>query len=129
MKNINYKTPHLILVFAGILVFAASISAQTINGCADKNTGYLRRIVPPSVCKSSEMPVGWNIQGPTGLQGLQGSTGPIGPQERRRSRRPTRADRRYRRSGYSGRAWHARNLSASDHRRNGPWRDRDNELY
>jgi hypothetical protein len=80
MKNINYKTPHLILVLAGILVFAASISAQTINGCADKNTGYLRRIVPPAVCKSSETSVTWNIQGPAGPQGLTGAQGPQGVQ-------------------------------------------------
>jgi len=80
MKKINYKTPQLFLALIVTLLFAVSISAQTISGCADKNTGSLRRIIPPAVCKSSETLVSWNIQGQTGPQGLQGSTGPIGPQ-------------------------------------------------
>src|SRR5690242_12352018 len=80
MKNTNYKTLQLFLILTVALIFAASVSAQTVSGCADKNTGSLRRIVPPAVCKSSETPVSWNIQGPTGPQGLTGAQGPQGLQ-------------------------------------------------
>jgi len=80
MPNTNRKTLQLFLILTAIAVFAVSMSAQSISGCADKNTGSLRRIVPPAVCKSSETPVNWNIQGPTGPQGLTGAQGPQGIQ-------------------------------------------------
>jgi len=80
MKNTNYRPLRLFLALAAAMIFASAVSAQTVNGCADKNTGYLRRIVPPAVCKSGEMPITWNIQGPSGSQGVQGPVGPAGPQ-------------------------------------------------
>jgi Collagen triple helix repeat (20 copies). len=80
MKNTNYRTLQLFLALAAAMIFASSVSAQTVNGCADKNTGSLRRIVPPAICKSSETSVTWNIQGPTGPQGLTGAQGPQGVQ-------------------------------------------------
>lgn len=77
---------HIFLLLTGILMFTGSISAQTINGCADKATGALRRITPPATCKNGESPIIWSVQGPQGAQGPQGQqgvkgdTGQTGPQ-------------------------------------------------
>lgn len=80
MKNTNYKTLQLFLALTASLLFAASMSAQTVNGCADKVSGSLRRVVPPATCKNGELAVNWNIQGPQGIQGQQGDIGPQGTQ-------------------------------------------------
>jgi hypothetical protein len=82
MKTTNHKVGYFLLSLTGSLLFAASISAQTLNGCADKVSGGLRRIIPPAECKANEMPVNWSIQGPQGPQGVQGvkgTTGETGP--------------------------------------------------
>ena len=66
------------------LINAGGATAQTIDGCADKTTGQLRRIIPPAECKTNEIAVNWSvagpqgIQGPTGPQGIQGEPGPAG---------------------------------------------------
>ncbi|PYS71832.1 MAG: hypothetical protein DMF69_09240 [Acidobacteria bacterium] len=83
MKTTNHKVGYFLLSLVCSLIFAASTSAQAINGCADKVSGQLRRIIPPAVCKANEMPVNWSVegpQGPQGVQGNQGETGPTGPQ-------------------------------------------------
>jgi hypothetical protein len=92
MKTTNHKVGYFLLSFITSLIFAASISAQTINGCADKGSGQLRRIIPPDVCRSNETPVNVSTEGPQGPQGVQGvqgakgatgetgQTGPVGEQ-------------------------------------------------
>lgn len=58
-----------------------------INGCYkatagedDPSKGHLRVIPAGEACKSNELAIQWNQQGPMGDQGPQGETGPIGPQ-------------------------------------------------
>jgi hypothetical protein len=80
MKKTSHKVGYFFLSLAVSLIFAASISAQTISGCADKVSGQLRRIIPPAVCKTNETPVNWSVEGPQGPQGVQGETGATGPQ-------------------------------------------------
>jgi Collagen triple helix repeat (20 copies). len=65
----------LMLITMVTACFVFSITAQTINGCADKVSGQLRRITPPAVCKASETSVNWSVQGPQGPQGIQGVQG------------------------------------------------------
>ena len=68
----------------GLAIFSLTLpliaAAQTINGCADKANGQLRRIVPPAVCKANELAVNWNAQGVPGVQGIQGVQGVPGVQ-------------------------------------------------
>ena len=71
----------LMLITMITACFVFSIRAQTINGCADKVSGQLRRVTPPTVCKASETSVNWSVQGPQGTQGvpgIQGQTGATG---------------------------------------------------
>lgn len=51
-----------------------------ITGCFSKSGGTLRVIDPAStICKSSEITIAWNIQGPKGDTGPAGPAGPTGP--------------------------------------------------
>ena len=68
----------IVMIAACYLTNAVLVSGQTITGCADKVSGQLRRIIPPAVCKSSEMAVNWSVQGPQGIQGIQGIQGETG---------------------------------------------------
>ena len=67
-----------ILAAVAFACLAAAAGGQTINGCADKISGQLRRITPPAVCKASETSVTWSVQGPQGVPGIQGQTGATG---------------------------------------------------
>lgn len=87
-------------VSAGLLMAAgvsyASIPAVdgTIDGCYASKGGALRIVDADDTCKSQELRVSWNRQGPQGevgpqgpqgehgeqgLQGIQGASGPEGP--------------------------------------------------
>src|SRR5687768_11984266 len=67
-----------VLLAAYYLMNVDYAAAQTVNGCADKISGQLRRIIPPAECKANETPVNWNTQGPQGPQGEQGIQGMTG---------------------------------------------------
>jgi len=77
MKTVVFR---ICLVSITLLIAGEMASAQMINGCTDKLNGQLRQITPPAVCKNSENPINWSIQGPQGLQGAQGVQGPQGIQ-------------------------------------------------
>jgi hypothetical protein len=57
---------------------------NTINGCYrvadDDRKGELRVVNDPVSCRSNELPIAWNVQGPRGDQGPQGLQGPPGEQ-------------------------------------------------
>jgi hypothetical protein len=63
-----------------------------IQGCyrtsEDDRKGELRVVSDPASCRTNELPISWNAQGPKGdkgdqgiqgIQGLQGPEGPVGP--------------------------------------------------
>lgn len=56
---------------------------NTITGCyrvaEDDRKGELRVVSDPASCRSNELPLAWNVQGPKGDQGPQGIQGPSGP--------------------------------------------------
>ena len=78
------------LAAGGITYAAANTGGTTINACQSKSTGALR-VLSSGVCKSTEVAISWNSQGPqgpqgdagapgvTGAQGIQGDVGPQGP--------------------------------------------------
>jgi hypothetical protein len=68
------------LLGAGLLnVIHAQNGGATIFACAKRNSGDLRLVQGPGMCKENESEVSWNQQGPQGAQGIQGETGPQGP--------------------------------------------------
>lgn len=72
------------LACCALALSSTSVRAQagnTIYGCYDKTNGQLRRVNTPADCKTSEIPISWNVQGstgPTGPQGPKGDTGATG---------------------------------------------------
>ena len=72
-----------LFVFMPVLAATPGQSADNVlHGCVKKNNGQLRLVMRSRNCLPSEIPVSWNIVGPTGPagpQGPQGATGPQGP--------------------------------------------------
>ncbi len=66
-----------LLVF-GVVLRAATATAQTVNICVNKKTGALRGVTSSSKCKKSETFFALNQQGPPGPQGPQGPAGVVG---------------------------------------------------
>ena len=58
-----------------IAAYTLSASAQTINACYQKNDGQLRRVNAPADCRTSEIPVSWNMRGAAGPKGDKGDKG------------------------------------------------------
>ena len=50
------------------------------QACVATRGGAMRMIAPTAGCKSGEVKVLWNVQGPAGLPGAAGPVGPQGPQ-------------------------------------------------
>ena len=75
-------------VGAGVLLFAGSTTAATpipdasgtVHGCYQKKAGNVRVVASESECRSSEVPISWNQQGPKGDKGDQGPQGLQGEQ-------------------------------------------------
>ena len=64
---------------AGTAVTPTAVPASgVINACYQKEEGMLRLINEGQSCRTSEVPVAWNIQGFQGIQGIQGIRGPQG---------------------------------------------------
>lgn len=56
--------------FAGV---ARSLDdPNTFHACGRSGTGALRKVDDPSLCKSSEEPLKWNVTGPQGAPGISG---------------------------------------------------------
>jgi hypothetical protein len=57
---------------------------NTINACyrvsEDDRKGELRAVTDPAACRTNELPLAWNIQGPKGDKGDPGARGDPGPQ-------------------------------------------------
>lgn len=75
-----------LLASAGVAVATGQLigADNTINGCyraaEDDRKGELRLVSDPASCRSNELPIAWNVQGPKGDQGSQGIQGEPGPQ-------------------------------------------------
>ena len=67
------------LAAGGITYAAANTSGTTINACQSKSTGALR-VLSTGACKSTEVAISWNSQGPQGSPGDTGQQGVAGPQ-------------------------------------------------
>src|SRR5436190_861375 len=67
-----------VLAAGGSLVLANNASADVISGCYSKSTGSVRIVVDVGACKSGEVGITWNSQGPAGLPGPAGPAGPTG---------------------------------------------------
>jgi hypothetical protein len=93
-EQIGRKVKQIAVVAAGILVGSAGAAFatghviganNTINGCYrvadDDRKGEVRVVNDPASCRSNELPIAWNVQGPkgdSGPAGLMGDTGPKG---------------------------------------------------
>jgi hypothetical protein len=53
-------------------------TAHTILGCYLKSSGALRIVASKSACRSGELPISWNAQGPAGAPGAPGAAGENG---------------------------------------------------
>ncbi len=70
----------LATALGGVLPTHADADAgNVINACFQKNEGQLRYIKSGQACRPSEVPISWNIMGPTGPTGPTGPEGPTGP--------------------------------------------------
>ena len=67
------------LAAGGITYAAANTGGTTINACQSKSTGALR-VLTTGTCKTTEVGVSWNSQGPQGAPGDTGQQGVAGPQ-------------------------------------------------
>ena len=58
--------------------FGSAVRAQSgvINACVNATNGQIRIVAAGESCRPPEVPVTWNVTGPTGATG---ATGPIGP--------------------------------------------------
>jgi hypothetical protein len=64
-----------------IISTQAQVNNNTIYACYQKENGQLRKVGGPGQCKSSEVPINWNVAGVPGPQGPQGLQGPQGGQD------------------------------------------------
>jgi hypothetical protein len=103
-STLRQRGMRLLLVSAGILAGTSAVAFATatviggggmIQGCYrisdDDRKGELRVVSDPAACRTNELPISWNAQGPkgdkgdkgdqglTGLQGPQGVQGAEGP--------------------------------------------------
>jgi len=67
------------LVLAVFIAAFSESSAQTIYSCYNKNSGAMRYVTGPRLCKKTETQISWNTTGPKGDTGATGATGPQGP--------------------------------------------------
>jgi hypothetical protein len=79
--KIGAATGGLVLAAGGVAVASGGIpgSDAVIHGCYQKNEGTLRVVPQGSNCRSDEIGLTWNQQGPTGPTGPTGATGNTGP--------------------------------------------------
>lgn len=73
-----------LLLVVGVLVgnvvsSLAAPSSKILTSCVDRKTGAMR-YVSSGRCRSSELAVSWNVQGPTGPKGPAGAQGDQGLQ-------------------------------------------------
>lgn len=78
-KNVIAYLALFVALGAGGGYAVAASNNKTITVCADKKTGLLH-LKTRGRCKSSQMRVSWNQQGPQGLQGPPGPQGSQGSQ-------------------------------------------------
>ena len=69
----------LLSVLFAVLTTAQAQTNNTIYACYDKTNGNLRKVNSPADCRTSEVAVAWNIQGPKGDKGDKGDQGIQGP--------------------------------------------------
>ena len=50
-----------------------------IQGCYNQQNGNLRVVTAPSECRTNEISIFWNQNGPSGAAGPTGATGATGP--------------------------------------------------
>jgi hypothetical protein len=68
------------IAYAVVPVPNADAQTTSIRACVTSKTGAVRILTTPSdTCKTGEVLMTWNQQGPTGPQGPAGATGPQGP--------------------------------------------------
>jgi hypothetical protein len=65
----------VIVLVAGTAYGVSQTQSPTLHACSAKSTGALRLVAPGSKCKSKEIPVFWNVQGPRGNNGTSGVSG------------------------------------------------------
>lgn len=74
------------IAVGGIALAASPNEPAVIHGCVNTTTGMLRVVGEDDGCRSTEMPISWNREGPPGAvgpvgpQGPEGSEGPAGAQ-------------------------------------------------
>lgn len=57
----------------------AQPNGNVIHACMGERTGTVRIVSAGTACMRGELPISWNVAGPTGPTGVQGATGPAGP--------------------------------------------------
>ena len=67
----------MVLVFGGGSFAVAATESDAIQGCYSDTNGQLR-VLTSGQCKSSEIAIEWNKQGPIGDTGATGPQGPTG---------------------------------------------------
>jgi type VI secretion system Hcp family effector len=67
------------LVAAQSLESSHHQSPNVIKACVEKRGGETRIVAPGFPCRSNEMAVFWNVEGPAGAPGLPGAPGAPGP--------------------------------------------------
>jgi len=76
----------LLIVPASAAIAGGATATTTVYACVNKTSGAVRIVTATTICKSTENPLQWNVQGPVGpagpqgIQGVPGATGPTGPQ-------------------------------------------------
>jgi hypothetical protein len=66
------------LACGGAALAVGGSAANTIKGCYKKSTGDLRVLKSGASCKSSELAISWNKEGPKGAAGAPGAKGADG---------------------------------------------------
>lgn len=66
------------ILLGNVVSSLAAPSNRVINSCVDRKTGAMR-YVSSGRCRSTELSVSWNVQGPTGPRGASGDQGVQGP--------------------------------------------------
>ena len=68
----------VVSVSVGIVVSAAN--DNLIYGCKHKQNGKVRIVTTMDQCKTTEIAMSWNQEGPQGEKGDPGAQGDVGPQ-------------------------------------------------
>lgn len=69
----------VLMLGGGLAAAAVPAPNATITGCYHKQTGALRVVDSVAQCRSQELGLTWNQQGPQGPPGAPGPAGPVGP--------------------------------------------------